>query len=132
MSGSILLDTNIIINILKNNNLTIQKVATYHKIYFPVIAIAELIYGAYNAQNTEKKLAEVEKIKTKGITLYLDDATTYEYGKIKSKLKQNGTPIPENDIWIAAIAQQHQLPIFTNDKHFKQVENLELISLINH
>lgn len=98
MSGSILLDTNIIINILKSDNTTIQKVAAYQKIYYPIIAIAELIYGAYNAQNTEKKLAEVEKIKAKGITLYLDDTTTYEYGKIKSKLKQNGTPIPENDI----------------------------------
>jgi len=130
MSGSSLLDTNIIINILKNDPATIQKVATYQKINFPVIAIAELIYGAYNAQNIENKLSEVEKIKTKGITLYLDDTTTYEYGKIKSKLKKNGTPIPENDIWIAAIAIQHQLPIFSNDKHFKRVEDLELISLI--
>jgi len=132
MSGSILLDTNIIIDVLKNDEATIKKLATYNKVYYPIIAIAELIYGAYNAQNTTKKLSEVEKIKTKGISLYVDDATTYEYGKIKSKLKQNGTPIPENDIWIAAIALQHQLPVFTNDKHFEKVENLEIISLIKN
>jgi len=132
MSGSILLDTNVIINILKNDKVTIQKVATYNKIYYPIIVIAELIYGAYNAQNTTKKLSEVEKIKTKGITLYVDDVTSYEYGKIKSNLKRNGTPIPENDIWIAAIALQNQLPVFTHDKHFKQVENLEIISLFSN
>jgi len=132
MSGSILLDTNIIIDVLKNDEATIKKLATYNKVYYPIIAIAELIYGAYNAQNTTKKLSEVEKIKTKGISLYVDYATTYEYGKIKSKLKQNGTPIPENDIWIAAIALQHQLPVFTNDKHFEKVENLEIISLIKN
>jgi len=124
MSGSILLDTNNTIDVLKNDEATIKKLAIYNKVFYPIIAIAELIYVAYNAQNTTKKLSEIEKIKTKGISLYVDDATTYEYGKIKSKLKQNSTPIPENDIWIAAIALQHQLPVFTNDKHFKHVENL--------
>lgn len=42
------------------------------------------------------------------------------------KLLKKGTPIPENDIWIAATALQHQLPLYTHDKHFKEVEDLQL------
>jgi len=65
MSGSILLDTNITIDVLKNDEVTIKKLVTYNKVFYPIIAIAELIYRAYNAQNTSKKLSEVEKLKLK-------------------------------------------------------------------
>ena len=47
---------------------------------------------------------------------------------IKNRLKEKGRPIPENDIWIAAIAQQHNLILVTLDDHFNEVENLETIA----
>ena len=46
---------------------------------------------------------------------------------IKLALFAKGNPIPENDIWIAATAIQHQLPLYTNDKHFSEVENITLV-----
>ena len=49
------------------------------------------------------------------------------YGSIKTVLKNKGKPIPENDIWIAAIAIQFNLPLFTSDKHFKEIDNIILI-----
>ncbi len=48
------------------------------------------------------------------------------YGNIKAALKGKGKPIPENDMWIAAIAMQYDLPLFTADKHFKEVDRLTL------
>ncbi len=46
------------------------------------------------------------------------------YGTVKKRLQENGRPIPENDIWIAAIALQHGLTVATGDPHFDHVEDL--------
>ena len=58
----------------------------------------------------------------------IDHLTAEYYGRIKIRLKSNGTPIPENDIWIAALAQQYRLPLLTHDKHMKCVSGLTLLS----
>lgn len=47
------------------------------------------------------------------------------YAEIRGKLKKAGTPIPENDIWIAALAKEHALPILTGDFHFDLVTGIE-------
>jgi tRNA(fMet)-specific endonuclease VapC len=55
------------------------------------------------------------------------DATTANYyGQIKKELKEKGNPIPENDIWIAAIAKQHELELVSRDKHFEKIDNLKV------
>jgi len=51
---------------------------------------------------------------------------TLHYGQIKSQLKSKGRPLPENDIWIAAIASQHSLKIITRDKHFNEIDSVSL------
>ena len=56
----------------------------------------------------------------------MDELTTLAYGTIKAALRKKGKPIPENDIWIAAIASQHNLTIVTRDKHFKEVDGLKI------
>ena len=58
--------------------------------------------------------------------IYLDEATTTIYGIIKASLRKKGKPIPENDIWIAAAAAQHGLPILTTDNHFKEIAEIDL------
>ena len=57
----------------------------------------------------------------------LDVDTARLYGAIKNQLRRNGTPIPDNDIWIAALAQQHGAVIVTRDSHFDAVENLAVV-----
>ncbi len=48
------------------------------------------------------------------------------YGEIKNLLKEKGKPIPENDIWIAAIAKEHNLVLITKDKHFRLVDDIKI------
>ena len=55
-----------------------------------------------------------------------DRATARLYGEVKESLRRKGTPIPENDIWIAAIARQHDLPLVARDAHFQQVDDLRI------
>lgn len=57
-----------------------------------------------------------------------DQATAEKYGRIRHALKVNGRPIPDNDIWIAALAIQHSLTLVTRDAHFQEVESLSLQS----
>jgi len=56
-----------------------------------------------------------------------DLATAEHYGGIKTTLRKKGKMIHENDIWIAAVAIQHNLPLFTADKQFKEIDDLLLI-----
>ena len=58
-----------------------------------------------------------------------DGETAKHYGVIKSQLKKKGRPIPENDIWIGAIAKQHSLILVSKDQHFKEIENISVEDL---
>jgi len=49
--------------------------------------------------------------------------------EIKNQLSQKGKPIPENDIWIAAIAKEAGLPLLTKDKHFQEVDGIQVTSI---
>lgn len=55
-----------------------------------------------------------------------DTGTAREYGLIKDQLRKKGRPIPENDIWIAAVARQKDFVLATRDAHFFEIENLEV------
>ncbi len=61
--------------------------------------------------------------------LHTDDVIAENYAIIKTSLLRKGKPIPENDIWIAATAMRYQLSLYTNDKHFTEVEGIRLITI---
>lgn len=83
-------------------------------------------YGARKSSQTEKKLEQLEKLASQAVILPCDAETSYWYGIVKDSLRKTGRPIPENDIWIAAIALQHDLTLATRDNHFQTVENLKM------
>lgn len=60
----------------------------------------------------------------RGTQLACDAETAQHYGRIKQGLRRRGRPIPENDLWIAATALQHQLVLVTRDDHFYLIEGL--------
>ena len=49
------------------------------------------------------------------------------YAKIRYQLRVKGKPMPENDVWIAAAAMEHDLPLLTRDAHFRNVNGLEVL-----
>lgn len=60
--------------------------------------------------------------------MYPNEDTARQYGELFAKLRRQGTPIPTNDIWIAALALQYDLTLDTRDEHFKRVPDLKLYS----
>jgi tRNA(fMet)-specific endonuclease VapC len=90
----------------------------------PSIAIGELYYGAYKSARVEANRTRIDKFVSTYAVLACDAVTAVLYGQIKNRLRQKGRPIPENDIWIAAIAQQYQLTLVSRDEHFREVDGL--------
>lgn len=120
-----LLDTNIIIGLFANESSIIEKIKTFPgSIFIPSIVLGELFYGAEQSTRKVENIKRIEELAEASLVLECDLETARSYGKVKSQLKIKGSPIPENDIWIAALADQHQLMLVTRDKHFNNIENL--------
>ncbi len=122
-----MLDTSIIIHYFKNNSDIITRLHAFSEIFVPSIAAGELYYGAYRSANVQKHLDQTHGFLKNYTILVTDIITTNLFGSIKTALKSKGKPIPENDIWIAAIATQHNLPLFTTDKHFNEIDTITLV-----
>ena len=126
MSGSVLLDTNIVIALFAGDPAIIKKLSETEEVFVPSIVLGELYFGAQNAARAEKNIARIGAFAESNTILRCDGETAKHYGFIKYQLKVSGTPIPENDIWISAIALQFGLILISRDKHFGAVEGLRL------
>ena len=122
-----LLDTSIIVHTFRNNIDITKQLLTFSEIFIPSIAVGELYYGAYRSGNVKKHLDQLHQFLKNYAVLNTNTSTADLYGSIKTALKNKGKPIPENDIWIAAIAVQFKLPLFTTDKHFEEIDHIVLI-----
>lgn len=127
MSGSFfLLDTNIVIAIFSEEASIIKRIQDAEGIFIPVIVIGELFYGAELSTRKEQNIKKLKEFSASSQILLCDHETAIQYAKVKSFLKSKGKPIPENDIWIAALATQHQLELSTRDKHFQSIKGLKV------
>ena len=97
------------------------------EIHLPIFVLGELRYDAMKSARREENLEKTSSFMLECQVYPIDDATTGYYGAIKLALAQQGTPIPENDTWIAALAKEYDLPIVTRDKHFGHVPGIEII-----
>ncbi len=88
------------------------------------IVIGELYYGAYRAGHQARELANIAALIAQSRIVVCDLVTSEHYGRVREALHRQGMPIPENDIWIAASALQHGLPLATRDAHFDRVPGL--------
>ena len=122
-SGRFLLDTNVIVDVWRGHEETIAQVQILEKVYTTVITLGELRFGALKSNQPSKKQKQVDALEASMMILDIDKETTHWYGKIKEQLKRQGTPIPENDVWIAAVASANEMTLLTSDRHFQKVEN---------
>ena len=126
MHGSFLLDTNIIIALFASDAAVKTRLAEADEVFVSSIAIGELYFGAWRSARTQDNLARVDDFASSNVVLACDTETAHRYGEIKELLRARGRPIPENDIWMAAIALQHDLILVTRDAHFEAVDRLRL------
>ncbi|HIK30567.1 MAG TPA: type II toxin-antitoxin system VapC family toxin [Oscillatoriales cyanobacterium M59_W2019_021] len=127
MSGRYLLDTNIIIALFADEAIIKNNLAQASEVFIPSFAIGELCYGARKSGRVRENLARIDELVASSAILECDAETARQYGEVKNKLRLKGRPLPENDIWIAALALQHDLILVTRDAHFQEVENLPIV-----
>ena len=128
MSGSYLLDTNIIIALFANETAVKSSFTQADAVFLPSIVVGELCYGARKSARTNENLERIEELVVESAVLVCDTETAQRYGEVKNKLRLKGRPLPENDIWIAALALQYNLTLVTRDAHFQEIENLQTIA----
>lgn len=86
--------------------------------------LGELYLGAYRSANPIKHIKQINSFLESCNVLIADDETANHYALIKTALLKKGKPVPENDMWIAAVSMQFDLKLHTKDRHFKEIDNL--------
>ena len=124
----LLVDTNVAIEFIRRSTTAYARLNPDATVYVPVIVLGELFHGAWNAMEPSGALAEVEDFAAKVKILVCDLGVARRFGELRRDLWRKGKPIPDDDIWIAATAIVHGLPVLTNDEHFRQIENLDIAS----
>lgn len=122
--ASAALDTSVAIDVLAGEpaNLLSQ---TVEEFLLPVPVVGELRYGALNSKRASENLAAVDELVGRCRVLEITATTAAVYARLRLALKEKGTPIPENDVWIAALCVEHQVPLVTADAHFDAVDGLQ-------
>ncbi len=127
MNGRYLLDTNIVIVSFRGESGVVDRIDDADEYFVSSTILGELFYGAFNSTNVNDNIGRIESFLAKSGLLSCDAVTSQIYGEIKTELRREGRPIPDNDIWIAASAKQHSLTLVTRDVHFDDLDGLPVI-----
>jgi tRNA(fMet)-specific endonuclease VapC len=119
-----LLDTNAIVAILEGDTAIQPLLTPPNETFVPVVAVAELYFGAEKSGRVEANIKRLDEFIRRRTVLKCDTQTERWYGRIEYQARRKGKSIPQNDIWIAAIAMQHGVTVLTRDKHFDDVDGL--------
>ena len=119
-----ILDTNAISAFFEDVPAVCLAVGGSEVLAVPSIVLGEYRFGLSGSRlraELEAKLGRLERLSD---ALCVDAETARHYAAIRRELKDAGTPIPDNDLWIAALVRQHGLPLLSNDAHFDNVKDL--------
>ena len=125
-SGKYLLDTNIVIAMFADEEEIQERRQNADKVFLPSPVVGELCYGARKSSRPIENLTRVNRLIQDFRVIPCNLETARWYGIIKDNLRRRGRLIPDNDIWIAAIAMQRGLILVTRDSHFDEVESLQI------
>jgi predicted nucleic acid-binding protein len=123
----VILDTNAVSSLLAGNKVLGRILAAGDRHHLPLTVIGEYQFGLLALRKQQRYRSLFRRFETESIMLCPDRETADWYAGIRHELKQQGTPIPENDLWIAALARQHSLEIVSNDLHFDHVQGIRRI-----
>jgi tRNA(fMet)-specific endonuclease VapC len=121
------LDTSVVIAHLRGQIDVFKLTTPDEPLFLPLVALGELYKGAEKSVLSADNQRLVDDFLQTAALLYPDSATAKRYAKTAVALETKGKRIPENDIWIASVALECDMPLATRDSHFQRVEGLTLI-----
>jgi tRNA(fMet)-specific endonuclease VapC len=120
------LDTNRLTDLFQGDAQLAERLGECDEVWLPLMVLAEIqagFYGGSQQHRNEILLRSFLVQPTVRILLPARD-TAEHYARLFVQLKRAGTPIPDNDLWIAALVLQHDLVLITRDRHFERVPQL--------
>jgi len=123
----VILDTNAVSAVADNQAAAVPIFSSVASIELPAIVLGEYRFGIAQSRRRKEYEKWLEELIAATQVLSVDEETSRHYAQIRSELKKAGKPIPSNDLWIAALARQHRLPLMSQDAHFDAVPGLKRI-----
>lgn len=123
------LDTNRYVDLCKGVTATVALLEQAELIAVPFVVLGELRAGfAHGRRPADNERILRRFLLTEGVrVLFADDQTTHHYATVFSQLRKQGTPIPTNDMWLAALVLQHNLVLHARDKHFDYLPQIVVV-----
>jgi tRNA(fMet)-specific endonuclease VapC len=125
----LLIDTNRMTDLLRGNPAVARVAEHAREMWVPFVTVAEVKAGfAWGNRATANQVHFDAAMRVPGVsTLFADSETVEVYARLVAQLRRSGTQIPTNDLWIASLAVQHGLTVFSRDKHFSRLPQLEIV-----
>jgi tRNA(fMet)-specific endonuclease VapC len=119
-----ILDTNALSALADGDEGLAEKMVAVSVPSLPSIVLGEFRYGILGSKYHSRYEGWLQNSLNAFSVISVDGATAVHYALIRFGLKSRGMPIPENDIWIAALALQYRLPVLSRDKHFSFIPEI--------
>lgn len=126
-ANGILLDTSIVIAHLRGRIDVLALTTPAEALFLPLVALGELYKGAEKSSRQAHNRQLVDDFLQIATLLFPDRATAQTYARVAVALEATGQLIPENDLWIAAVAFECDMPLATRDAHFQRMDGLTVI-----
>jgi tRNA(fMet)-specific endonuclease VapC len=126
MAVKIAIDTNRYRDFCANDPIAVDQLQTAEHIFLPFVVLAELRAGFLCGTKSHQNESVLNRFlnRQRVSVLYPTEATTHHYAQLFFQLRRQGTPIPTNDIWIAALVVEHNLTLFSRDSHFDHLPQI--------
>ena len=120
------LDANRYTDLCRGETAVVRAVEEALEVFVPFVVLGELRAGfAAGSRSVENERVLSRFLALPDVkVLHADDATTYHYASVYRQLRLQGTPIPSNDMWVAALVLQHDLVLYARDRHFDHLAQL--------
>ena len=123
-----ILDTNALSAFAEGVSSVVQQVADADELHVPVIVLGEYRFGIATSRRRHEYEAWLARGRAFWNVLPIIEETANCYAVIRQQLKRAGVPLPANDVWIAALARQHDLAVLSRDAHFDAVAGITRLS----
>ena len=123
------LDTNRYRDLCDGSPVTVAALEEAERVFVPFVVLAERRAGfAVGTRGRENERALRRFLSKSGVdVLFAGDATMRAYAELYRQLRSQGTPIPTNDLWIAALVVEHDLVLATRDPHFRHLPQITVV-----
>ena len=121
-----MLDTSAYVGFKRNAVEAVEIIVKAELIVFSPVVMGELMFGFRNGTRFKENMDDLDRFLKHEVVdlLPIGKITSDRYSRIAVKLRQQGTPIPTNDIWIAAQAMEQGAELITSDQHFDKISGL--------